>query len=191
MRSITDVSFEVRLARAGRRHGRVPVRAAQARIGIAAIWVVLTLPVLVLMLVMVLEIGNLWVAQAELAHATEAGALAGANQWGDAGEDSPAARHQARRAAAAFTTANSVVGQLPSVKNHQGIHLGDWNGSVFQPVRGHTEQVPAANRACQVRVSLRIPGLFRVAGPFTIHARATARYQPASGMPQLVFHSDP
>ena len=55
------------------------------REGLAVVWLVLMLPLLFLMLCFVVEIGNLWLARAELETALESSALAAVKEWGDAG----------------------------------------------------------------------------------------------------------
>jgi len=65
----------------------------QARQGIAVVWLLLTLPVLLILLCLVVEAGNLWLARMELKHAMESAALAAVKEWGEAeGGDTSAAR---------------------------------------------------------------------------------------------------
>lgn len=55
------------------------------RKGIAALWVIILVPCLLVALCLVIEISNLWIARAELETGLEAAALAAVKEWGDAG----------------------------------------------------------------------------------------------------------
>jgi len=81
-------------------------RACQRR-GVAALWLILVLPVLVLLLGLVIEIGNIWRARVELENALEAAALAAVKQWGDGGGGDT---QLARNVAIAYAAANTVTG---------------------------------------------------------------------------------
>ncbi len=75
------------------------------RRGISALWLLLFLPLLVIALCLVVEIGNLWIARIELESAAESAALAAVKEWGDAnGGDTL----QARTVGQDFAAANSV-----------------------------------------------------------------------------------
>jgi len=54
------------------------------RRGIATLWAVLTIPIMLVMLCGVIHIANLWLARVELENALEAAALAAVKEWGDA-----------------------------------------------------------------------------------------------------------
>ena len=54
------------------------------RKGVATVWLIATGPALLLLLILVTDIGNVWLARIELVNACEAAALAGAKVWGDA-----------------------------------------------------------------------------------------------------------
>ena len=60
-------------------------RVLNSRAGLATLWLVLMLPLVLLLLGFVIEIGNLWLARAELENALESAALAAVKEWGDAG----------------------------------------------------------------------------------------------------------
>ncbi len=85
------------------RKSAVPsVSAGQSRRGIAAFWVILVAPCLVILLCMVIDIGRLWLARVELEEALEAAALASANDWGEnGGGETFAARQRGQALAAA------------------------------------------------------------------------------------------
>lgn len=89
-----------------------------ARSGIATVWVIVSLPVVILLFVVVVELANLWLARAELEHALEAGASAGVKTWAELSEDDAHAApndetktNAAREAARAAAAANNVRGQ--------------------------------------------------------------------------------
>ncbi len=56
------------------------------RRGIATIWVILSLPTALILLITVVEIGNLWTARTELQTSLEAAAIAAVKTWGDESE---------------------------------------------------------------------------------------------------------
>lgn len=60
-------------------------RYRKARKGVSTLWLLLLLPLIFILLCFVVEIGNLWLARAELENAMEAAALAAVKEWGDAG----------------------------------------------------------------------------------------------------------
>jgi hypothetical protein len=55
------------------------------RRGVATLWVILFIPVVVLMLAMVVDLGYLWLSRVELENSLESAALAAVKSWGDAG----------------------------------------------------------------------------------------------------------
>lgn len=57
----------------------------QHRRGVALLWLIIALPALLLFLVMVVEIGNLWLARLELEQSLEANALAAVHEWAESG----------------------------------------------------------------------------------------------------------
>lgn len=114
------------LSSGSRRAGCSRVRrrlSCASRHGIATIWVILSLPVALILLITVVEIGNLWTARTELQTNLESAALAGVKTWGDESEASsmPMNPHPnpgaiaitgaARDAALAAFAANTVNGQ--------------------------------------------------------------------------------
>lgn len=75
------------------------------RRGIATIWVLVALPVVLTLLVMIVDGGNLWVARMELKNALDAAALSGVKTWGE-GSSTSQARLDAHDA---FNT-NTILG---------------------------------------------------------------------------------
>ena len=51
------------------------------RRGLATLWVILSIPATVILLCVVVEVGNIWLARAELENAVEAAALAAVQEW--------------------------------------------------------------------------------------------------------------
>lgn len=102
----------------------------RARRGVATVWLVLFLPLLLLLLCFVVEIGNLWMARAELETALEAAALAAVKEWGDnSGGDTLVERNVGVTVAAA----NDVRGNpLVIVTNYNNANPND-NSSTAVP----------------------------------------------------------
>ncbi len=73
----------------------------------AALWLILALPVLVLLLGVVIEIGNIWLARVELENALESAALAAVKEWGSAGGGNTAV---SRLVGVEYAKANTVTG---------------------------------------------------------------------------------
>lgn len=55
------------------------------RRGLSTVWVILTLPLLLLLFCFLINVANMWLARVELENALEAAALAAVKEWGDAG----------------------------------------------------------------------------------------------------------
>lgn len=85
------------------------------RRGIATIWVLASMPVLLTLLVMLVDAGNLWVARAELKNALDAAALSGVKSWGE-GSGTLQSRLDAHDA---FTT-NTILGTQYSLSTAEG-----------------------------------------------------------------------
>lgn len=79
----------------------------QSRQGIAVVWLLLALPVLLILLCLVVEAGNLWLARMELKHAMESAALAAVKEWGD---DDSNGTDEARIVGRQFALGNPVRG---------------------------------------------------------------------------------
>ena len=118
---------------------------ARLRRGIATIWVILSLPVALILLITVVEIGNLWTARTELQTNLEAAAIAAVKTWGDESEavSSMMVPHptpglfsitsSARDAAIATFAATSVNGQFFSLnrnENNDGASIVDMTNVV-------------------------------------------------------------
>ena len=82
-----------------------PIR-PNARRCVAAVWLLVVAPACILMLVVVTELSNLWLARVQLENALEAAALAGVQIWGDTGSLT-----NARAGAVEMALANAIVGE--------------------------------------------------------------------------------
>ena len=56
-----------------------------SRRGISVMWLVIWMPVLLIMLAIVVNLANVWLARVELENALEAAALAASKEWGSGG----------------------------------------------------------------------------------------------------------
>lgn len=92
------------------------------RLGVATVWTILTVPVVLIGLVGVIELGHLWLVRNELQTSLESAAIAGVKTWADLSEaDSVPTPHQApgafaktsaaRTAAQAAFAVNPIFGQ--------------------------------------------------------------------------------
>lgn len=165
------------------------------RRGVATLWIIIAGPAMLALLVLVTDIANLWLARVELENAVEAGALAGANVWGD-GSDNPANRTAAHRAAEAVAQANLVVGEAfdvdannnPAATNNNAlvqcagtVLLGTYTAATrnFDPL---TPPPTVARRACRVEAAATVQSLWLgFAGPFEARASATAAADGTGG----------
>jgi Flp pilus assembly protein TadG len=89
------------------------------------LWLILTLPVLMLLLILVIEIGNIWLARVELENAMEAAALAAAKEWGDS---DGVANLLARNTGVMYAAANTVTGTPVTITANLGVIGPNLNG---------------------------------------------------------------
>ncbi len=185
-------------------------RHSQTRQGVAALWVILTIPIMVILTVIVVEVGNLWLARMELENALEAAVLAGAEEWGStAGGDTLVSR----QVAASFAASNPVRGDAialdlnynPAATNDNTSLVGELvfgaatfgpNGTFFfEPLiepdgsaAGAGDYAVRAQRT--VEVSPIVSSLFGYGLPtFEVSAISEARY--SGDNPQLIVVSGP
>lgn len=85
------------------------------RHGIATIWVLVSLPAILTLLVMIVDAGNLWVARTELKNALDAGALSAAKTWGEGGSTL-----QSRLDAQDAFNTNTILGTQYSLSTAEG-----------------------------------------------------------------------
>lgn len=94
--------------------GQGPMRSRRRR-GVAALWLILALPVLVILLGVVIEIGNIWLARVELENALESAALAAVKEWGSAGGGDTAV---SRLVGVEYAKANRVTGTMVGIADN-------------------------------------------------------------------------
>jgi Flp pilus assembly protein TadG len=158
------------------------------RRGIATFWVIATGPVLLALLVLVTDVANVWLARVELKNAVEAGALAGADVWGDGSNDA-ANRTAAHAAAESLAEANLVLGAAidvdandnPANTNNNAalqcagaVLLGTYTAAT-ESFDANSGPAAADQRACRVHATAAVPSLWLgFAGPYGVQASATA-----------------
>lgn len=109
-----------------------------ARRGVATLWLILMLPVLLILLCLVIETANLWLARQELEDSLESAALAGVQEWGEkCGLEGTATPREVARA---FALENTVRGNgvvllsnfdAGSIPNQNKFKTGDQADLVF------------------------------------------------------------
>ena len=98
---------------------------ARARRGISTFWLILVLPLFVILLCFVADIGNVWLARVELENAMEAAALAAVKEWGDQGGGSTL---QPRQVGRTYALVNDVNGAgVPIDLNYDPTRLPNEN----------------------------------------------------------------
>lgn len=169
------------------------------RCGVAILWLILFLPLFLLVLGLVVDIGNVWLARAELESALESAALAAVKEWGDAGGgDTLTARqvgqsfamNSAVRGAPVFISDNYTKG----ASNENTTHLlaPSTGVLIFGAITSISPKVvfdPSVDPGCpsrpyavmayaQVNVSPVCGGLFRgIAGPLRVSVKTVAYYR--------------
>ncbi len=186
---------------------RVRVSPNATRRGVATLWVILALPVVLCLLALIVETGGLLLARMQLLHALEAAALAGVDAWGDqvnapGGSNSTMTRNAARARAVELFQANTIAGQSwLGVLQSNGDALESDNqtctGSVviLGEVTGMDAYTFTAGTVVNDDYGVRTQATLSVnsvlanlmgitLGPFSIQGEATARYN--GGQPQLI-----
>lgn len=92
------------------------------RPGISTIWVIPSLPAVMTIVVMVVDVGRVWLARSELKNALDAAALSGIKTWGEGGTTA-----QARADANDAMSANTILGTTATLDITEG---GCTNGNV-------------------------------------------------------------
>jgi hypothetical protein len=100
------------------------------RRGVVIMWIILAIPAVLTLLILVLEISNLWFARIELEDTLEAAALAGVKTWSEGGAaqtpdphddpDDPALLASVRTATQALAAANTINGVMFSLDPNSG-----------------------------------------------------------------------
>jgi Flp pilus assembly protein TadG len=179
------------------RRNRPTWRRKRARRGAATLWIILWIPAVLCLLGTVVETGNLLLARIELTNALEAGALSGADEWGDSGVNTSVSRTAARDRAVALIESNTMTATSlrGSVSKNVGVAGVNENlvctGNVVILGAADTGMLDfdasidpmAAGQDFAVRVQATVSvnsiiGTFCgvAVGPFSVTAEATARY---------------
>lgn len=139
---------------------------SRRRRGVAALWLILALPVLVILLGVVIEIGNIWLARVELENALESAALAAVKEWGSAGGGDTAV---SRLVGVEYAKANRVTGTMVGIAD---------NYDAVAPIRPNQNQFctgPTANLIFGAVTTTTRPWVF------------DAGIEPGCGMGQVLF----
>ena len=171
------------------------------RRGVAVVWLLACIPVAIVALQFVLEIGWLHRTRSELQVAVDSAALAGARVWGssspDAGSDSAVIRTAAKTSAQETLAAHSLSGtavlsgvasnNAPAQVNNNlacpgTILLGDYVSGAF--AAGSVPPV-ATRRACRCSVTVTVSSPFGF-GSRTVSATSTALWDGAAVRAKLV-----
>jgi len=107
-------------------------RTLRPRRGVTTLWLLLLLPLFFILFCFVVEIGNLWLARAELEDALEAAALAAVKEWGDAGGGSTVIP---RDIGVEYATANTVRNRSVTIAPNYNVLIApnennDCNGNL-------------------------------------------------------------
>lgn len=138
------------------------------RSGLAVIWVIACLPIVIAAIAFVVSIGRLNLARTELKTAAESAALGGAVVWGRAGDgasNDAAGRTAGMAEANAMVSANTSLEVTPTVNT---IEMGTYVGGVFTP---GAPAPTAATRAVRVTLSVSVAGKFGAAA-YTVKTQA-------------------
>ncbi|MEX0727088.1 MAG: flp pilus-assembly TadE/G-like family protein [Planctomycetaceae bacterium] len=100
------------------------VGAGHSRRGIATVWILLAVPVLITAFVVMFNAGNLWLAAFETQKAYEAGALAAVKAWGES-PNNAADRLAARNRGVELVQSNTAIGNVVVIPDNN-----DGNGDV-------------------------------------------------------------
>lgn len=173
------------------------------RRGTTTIWLVLGLPLMILFLCGVVEIGNQWRARVELQSALEAAALAAVKQWSDAPGNTTDSRSLSRTVGQMFAAANAISGQSVALAPNENIN-GDINdnlnpagnivlgtvalvgGELQFDASGLAGGVNAFGVRTQATVSVPRVCPSLSGGNFSVSAQAVARVATSGANPQLV-----
>jgi hypothetical protein len=165
------------------------------RRGVATLWVIVAVPVLLTLLVVVGDVANLRLARIEAENAVEAAALASVKHWHEGGDSAPH-RHDARATAVVYAAANTVVGQPVVIGANEGpsddndnaspagdVVLGKITGSGLLTFN-HSSSPDPGEFGVHVHANVAVPSLFSSFGgfsfgPYSVFVQATALYDGA------------
>ena len=104
----------------------VNLRKRRTSRGAITLWLILLMPVLVILLLFVADIGQIWVARVELENAMEAASLAAVKEWGDSGGGST---WKPRQVGVMFAAANTVHDHPVEIQPNFSEHRINGNAS--------------------------------------------------------------
>ena len=188
-------------------------RRAGDRRGVSLLWILLLIPGFLALLILVLEVSNIWLTRVQLENALEAAALAAVKEWGESSDLADTSDGRARGVAYALT---NVIGEdgleiLPNLHNSpSGMNPNsnlscdsDTGHLVFgaitsdAPLTFDTRVRPSCagggdpEPAVLAQATIEVPTLCGQIfgnnfGPFHVTAQATARYDCTSGRSRLI-----
>jgi Flp pilus assembly protein TadG len=164
-------------------------------------WLILTLPALATLLVVLLDVSNVWLAKTELKNALDAASLSAVKTWGEGGSTL-----NSRLAANDASSTNTVLGTTIPLSAVEGACTNNNVSSTDELVLGTINDtglvlefncntapncgagIPFAVKARKtIQVSSVASSLFSfVIGPYDVTAESYARFACPSGPPQLV-----
>jgi Flp pilus assembly protein TadG len=101
-----------------------PSRRHSTRRGISAMWMIVTLPVLLTLSCLVIDVANIWLARVELENSLEASALASVKEWAETGSTGAGWTDTARKVGVAYACHNAVRGQPVQIATNLGTYSG-------------------------------------------------------------------
>jgi Flp pilus assembly protein TadG len=178
--------------------------AAHQRRGVVTLWMIVALPVLMLLLILLIEIGNIWRARVELENALEAAALAAVKEWGNGASNS-----DARDVGVAYAAANTVTGSpVVITDNDSGAPADNGNALpngnlvlgavttttipwVFHSGTTPSCSAPATDFGVRAQATVRVNSVALRLGGYVVpmlyvSAAATARYSCTTSRPELI-----
>ncbi|RLT07032.1 MAG: hypothetical protein DWI21_10355 [Planctomycetota bacterium] len=180
-------------------------RCPSPRRGIATIWVLASMPVILTLLVMLVDSGNLWVARAELKNALDSAALSAAKTWGEGGSTL-----QSRLDAQDAFNTNTILGTQYSLSTVEGscVNGNPSPSATAEILLGRiTDGGGGFSFNCDATANCAVPGVESFAvrtrktisvpsvassflglsiNPYQITSQSFARYVCSNGPPQLV-----
>ncbi len=165
---------------------------ASCRRGIVTIWTILAVPVMLTILCVVVEVGRLWQARAQLENALEAAVLAAVQEWGRRGgtaKQVPAGAIVGK----AYARANAIHGTPVDLDDRAIVPDAAWAFGTVTPTEGGFDFTPnpdaQTNLAVVVQATAKVPALFRSSlgrwiGASTVTAGTAAFYDPSAQPPR-------
>lgn len=178
-----------------RRHPAPRRRArCRSRRGLATMWLIISGPALLTLLLFVADVANIWLARVELENGIESATLAGVKHWGD--NSFPVSTAASQAVAEQYAAANTVIG-VPIDVSNPGVSLTFTFAKVTNSTSPYTldpnqpgscaagENGGAIFTEASMSVQSMCDNLFGVPlGPYTVQATTTARYNCTTSPPR-------